>query len=180
MVWRIISMILDPKKQISSRLSGDQLMISTLILFYGVSEVMIIRGHQDASIYFEILDNSLLPFAEEMYEEQTLWVFMNDNALIHTFVQTWSWLSIHSVRTIPWPANNRVMKIIENVWGILAGSVYSRGMQSDGLDELEELVCEFWSIISEDLLQKLYRSMYRGLLAVINSRGGPIKYWIYL
>lgn len=122
------------------------------------------------------MQEGLLPFAAEVFGEQRTWVFQQDNAPIHTSSQSRYWLSEKSIRTLPWPARSLDLNIIEKVWGLLARRVYLRGRQFDSLDELEQEVRSAWAAIEPSYLLKLYNSMKRRMMAIMDAKGGETSY----
>ena len=67
----------------------------------------------------------MLPFVAEVFGEGQNWSFQQDNAPIHTSNLTRKWLSDHSTTTLPWPVEFLDINVNENVWGIMARTVYA-------------------------------------------------------
>ena len=111
-----------------------------------------------------------------MYGEMATWVYQQDGASIHTSTYTRSRLTKKCVRTIDWSAKSPDLNIIENIWGIMARGVYLRQRQFDTVDQLKEVIVEVWATISGELLQSLYRSIPRRMLAVLDVQGRATKY----
>ena len=80
------------------------------------------------------------------------------------------------MRTIDWPAKSPDVNIIENIWEIMARRVYLRQRQFDTVEQLKEVIEDVWATISGELLQKLYRSIRRRMLAVLDGQGRATKY----
>lgn len=74
------------KKNVKASKWRGSLIIWAAISFYGVSEIMILVGRQDANRYCDNLDKGLLPFEAKFYGEPTSWVFQQDNEPIQTYV----------------------------------------------------------------------------------------------
>ena len=104
------------------------------------------------------------------------WVFQQDNAPIHTARLTRSWLTSKQIRTLPWPARSPDLNIIENVWEELVRHVYKRGRRFETLEELESQIRTAWANITTDYLFKLYRSMSRRLIQIIEKKGAETGY----
>ncbi|CDF35348.1 unnamed protein product [Chondrus crispus] len=155
---------------------GATVMVWGAISPYGVSPLVFLNGNQNSGKYCETLDKALLPFAAEMYGEMENWVYQQDGASIHRSRFTRSWLNEKGVRTMDWPAKSPDLNIIENIWGIMARRVYLRQRQFDTIEQLKEVIEDVWAIISGELLQKLYRSIPRRMLAVLDGQGRATKY----
>ena len=168
------------KKETSAHFSSSKWWKVSHVLgsyvFYGVGSLVVTSGRQNAESYCNTLQNNLLSFVAETFGEQKTWVFQQDNAPIYTARLTRSWLNTHQVRTLPWPARCPDLNIIENVWGELVRHVYKRGRRFQTLDELEANIREAWASISTDYLFKLYRSMSRRLIQVIEQKGAETRY----
>ncbi|CDF40946.1 unnamed protein product [Chondrus crispus] len=155
---------------------GFSVMVWGAISLYGVSPIVFMDGRQDSTKYVDVLRHGLLPFSSEVFGEGQGWVFQQDNAPIHTSNFTRTWLSGHSIRTLPWPPKSPDMNIIENVWGVMARVVYARGRHYQNVRELKDAIEEAWSTVGSDLLLKLYKSLPRRMHAVMDARGGATKY----
>ncbi|CDF33332.1 unnamed protein product [Chondrus crispus] len=151
---------------------GFSVMVWGAISLYGVSPIVFMDGRQDSTKYVDVLRHGLLPFSSEVFGEGQGWVFQQDNAPIHTSNFTRTWLSGHSIRTLPWPPKSPDMNIIENVWGVMARMVYARGRHYQNVRELKDAIEEAWSTVGSDLLLKLYKSLPRRMHAVMDARGG--------
>ena len=58
----------------------------------------------------------------------------------------------------------------------MARRVDLRQRQFDTVDQLKEVIEEVWATISGELLQSLYRSIPRRMLAVLDGQGRATKY----
>ncbi|CDF36453.1 unnamed protein product [Chondrus crispus] len=138
---------------------GFSVMVWGAVSLYGVSSMMFIDGKQDSKKYVDILRHGLLPFAAEVFGEEQRWFFQQDNAPIHTSGFTRSWLSEHSISTLPWPAKSPDVNIIGNVWGVMARMVYARGKLYQNVEDLKVAIEEAWSTVGSGLLLTLYKSL---------------------
>lgn len=68
------------------------------------------------------------------------------------------------------------INIIENVWGCIARMVYAHGKHFNDTRELEVAVRSARASISTDYIFKLYRSVPKRLLAVMDGKGAATKY----
>lgn len=117
-----------------------------------------------------------MPFVAKVFGKQTAWVFQHENASTHTSNFAGMWLTEHFIWTLPSPASFPKINITENVWGLLARRVYYKGRQFDEFALLEAFVRKEWSEIEPDYLLKLYESLKRRSVAVLNAKGGETRY----
>ena len=155
---------------------GGSVMLWGCITFYGVGILFVTEGKQDAIKYCKTLEDGLLPVSAEVFGEQRIWVFQQDNAPIRTAKVTRQWLAQRSIRTLRWPARSPDLNIIENVWGYMARKVYSHNRSFENVEELKQKLVDVWTSIDPDYLFTLYRSMHSRLLNVIEKKGDATKY----
>jgi len=153
---------------------GDSIMLWGAISYYGRSYLVSVKGNMDSVVYCSVLEDELLPFGAETLGEN--WTFQQDGASCHRSKYTKEWLKSKNVKGLEWPAKSPDLNIIENVWGILARRVYHGGTQFDNVEDLVEKVIDVWDNISNEYLQKLYDSIPRRLVQVVEKKGGPTSY----
>ena len=77
--------------------------------------------------YIRVLQNNLLPFL--MDNEEAQFFFQQDNAAVHKSKATTAWLNQQKINVLEWPGCFPDMNPIEDLWGILVGSVYAGNRQ---------------------------------------------------
>ena len=70
-----------------------------------------------------------------------------------------------------WPSRSPDLKIIENVSGLLVRKFYADERQFKNLKSLTDAVAKAWDAIDEDYLKKIYQSLPKRLVEVIESPG---------
>ena len=152
-------------------------MIWGAISYYGVGELNILDGTQNAAAYFKTLADNLLPFVSETLVET--WTFQQDNASIHRskLTQILKWFVDNTIDVFPWPAKSNDLNIIENVCGKLVPAVYPNGNQCNTHEELLIAIGTAQWEMSETYLQKLYKSLPRRFYKVIERKGRTIDYY---
>ena len=79
------------------------------------------EGTLDAPAYQNILQKTLLPAAQEWYEDEKAgWELQQDKASCHTAKSTEGWLEQHGVAVVEgWPTKGADINPMENLWAIL-------------------------------------------------------------
>ena len=153
---------------------GKSLMIWGAVAYNDLSNLYILDGSVDSARYCKTLRETLLPFAQKHYQKN--WLLMQDGASVHRSNETKKWLANNRLCAIEWPAKSPDLNIIENVWGMLARKVYAGCRQFSGLTELADAVLDAWNEIDIPTVHRLYESIPKRLLSVVDSKGGPTKY----
>ena len=124
--------------------------------------------------YCQVFTNLLLPFSSEECPEN--WIFQNDNASCHEIKYTVEFLSDNFVDTLPRPARSPDPNVIENMRRILVRDVYKDCLQFASKEELKKVIHEAWNEISITTIRKLFDSMHKRCISVIERNGGKINH----
>lgn len=135
-----------------------------------------VRCHRsiNSEYYCEIQQNALLQKAEQLYSDG--YRFMQDNASAHRSNYTKNWLDGHNIDVLPWPAKSPDLNPIENVWSHVARRVYLNKRPYPNLTALEIEVKRHFGLLELDYLKKLYESMPKRLISVVEKSGNIVDY----
>lgn len=138
-----------------------------------------------ANSYIEVLDAELDPIFESFGDEKEAYMFMQDNASIHTARKVKAWFAERGITYITdWPPYSPDLNPIEHIWWHLecrlcemfpevaadkSESEYSR-------QRLESCLQSAFDTLDKSLFDKLYESMPRRIEACIAAKGWHTKY----
>lgn len=113
-------------------------MIWGVILFYGVSDSIVLNGKRKAKS--NTLESGLLPFCADVFGEIPTWVFQQDSCPIQTAKKPLEWLWSKSFRTIArfkcsQVQCSQVLKIIDNVWELMTRKICKRNQELQDVKE---------------------------------------------
>lgn len=164
----------DPQVKLSRNFGGGSLMVWAAFSRRGKTPIATITTRMKSENYVELLDSVLIPFTEDVMENE--FVFQQDNAAIHVSKASKQWFLERDIPVMDWPARSPDLNPIENLWGILARRVYSGGRQFGSVRELEAAVREEWRKIPLTMLQNLVDSMPKRIYETILKNGKQTKY----
>ena len=75
-----------------------------------------------------------------------------------------------------WPARSPDLNIIENCWAELVHSVYANEKQYQHVQELKNEIVREWDTLSQNYIQKLYKSIPNRIIEKIENKGGCTHY----
>jgi len=153
---------------------GGSIMVWGALTSTGVGVLKVCGGRMNSVSYCQVLEQAMLPSARQLFPQDQDWVFQQDNAPCHTSRVSRQWLQDHNVSVLPWPSQSPDMNPIENLWDLLGRAVQEHKPSSKR--ELENILMQEWSKISQDTCQKLVGSMQSRVQALIMSKGWPTKY----
>lgn len=147
--------------------------------YSGVGPIQLIDGRFTAAKYLEYLQNSLIPFYNELYVDS--YYILHDNARVHTANIVKEYLEL----TLPdrvhiHPPYSPDLNPIENLGNELKRKLYERlgDLSFRNHGELGEITCEIWREFDNnlDLIHKLVDSVRSRYRECVNSMGSATRY----
>lgn len=151
---------------------GAKVMIWGSFSYNGVGPIHQIKGIMDQRMYAEILNEVMLPYAEENMPLK--WVYQQDNDPKHTSKLVKEWFRVNKVDVMPWPAQSPDLNPIENLWADVKQKVSEK--KPSNVEALWNTVRDAWQQIPLKRCQDLIDSMPRRCAAVIKNKGYSTKY----
>jgi transposase len=145
------------------------------ISLHGKTELAFYQGSLNAQAYQGILENTLLPAAQQLFEdEKGGWELQQDKATCHMAKSTKEWLEQHDVDVVEgWPTKGDDINPIENLWAILDDRLASRKFTTK--KGMEKAIREIWDGVDLSLLHNLIHSIPDRLRRIRKADGGSIK-----
>lgn len=163
----------DPKYTIKTvKHGGGSIIVWACFSYQGVGPIFKIENRMTADDYVKILQDVMLPYAEE--ELPLRWVYQQDNDPKHTAKKTRNWFMRNNINVLPWPAQSPDLNPIEHLWTDLKKSV-ARAKPTN-LSMLWNIVQSSWNAIPLQRCQSLVESMPNRCSAVISNKGFSTKY----
>lgn len=131
-----------------------------------------IEGIMDRFVYLRILENILLPFAEEFMPND--WIYQADNDPKHTARVVKQFLDDHNVNIMKWPAQSPDLNPIEMLWLDVEKQI--KQQKPKNIHELNTVIEKSWNSIPVDRCIRLIKSMPRRCAEVLRQNGRATKY----
>lgn len=138
----------------------------------GVGPVRKIEGNMDKYQYKNILEETMLPYAEQNLP--VIWTFQQDNDPKHTAKVVKDFLRNQFVTVLDWPPSSLDLNPIENLWYQVKKTVAAK--RTSNVDQLYTAFTEAWEQIPVQVCTKLIASMAKRCRAVIAAKGHATKY----
>ena len=125
--------------------------------------------------YIKIVNRQFLNGLYELYDGNNFF-FVQDNAPCHKSHMTMDYFAKNEVHLLEIPPNSPNLNPIENIWGIMAQTVYSEGRRFRNMSELWKRVKEVWDNFTVQEVKRWIENYNERLSEVFQNLGGITKY----
>ena len=153
---------------------GGGVMIWAAFAWNYKSHITFVEGNADSARYQKVVEEHVDQIQQHFGDNE--WLFQQDNAPVHTSKSSMEWFNRRKIDLFPWPPQSPDMNLIENVWGLLARSVYQDGRQFYNIKDLKKAILTAWDQVSQECLQNLIEKMPNRIFHVIQLHGAKTKY----
>lgn len=133
----------------SSKLRGLNNDIVFFLRFYWAGSF---RKWKTANNYFTTLESFRPPFAYGFHGEN--FHFMQDGENVLTARNWHEWFRALDITILPWAGKYSNLNPLQNLWGVLARSVYKNEKQCYKVEELKDAIVECWNNLGQSLLDR--------------------------
>ncbi|GFT17665.1 transposable element Tcb2 transposase [Trichonephila clavipes] len=167
-VWKACGLHLNPVFALQRHTAPTAgVMVWGTIAYNTQSPLVLIRGTMTVQRYVhEILQPHVLPLMQQLPGA----LFQQDNVWPH--MARVSVDCLHTITTLPWPAQSPDLSPIEHIWDHLGRRVG----HPMSLNKLEARLQKIWNKMSQDIIQNLNVSMPDRFASCIQARGESTGY----
>ena len=177
MVWRHKNTAYTPRNiQSTVSYGGGSVMVWGCISHDYKLDLVTIQGNLPGDQYIrDVLQPVVVPHFDN-YPLATRPVYMDDNARPHRSRAVTAYLQSEVVTSVPWPAMSSDLNPIEHMWDMLGRRIHAREPPVQNIRQLEAALHREWQQLSQQDIRRLTGRMRRRVEAVIQARGGYIRY----
>lgn len=151
---------------------GGNVMVWGCFSWNGVGPIHLINDTMTKERYRDILEEVMLPFAEENMPLR--WIFQQDNDPKHSSKLVSEWFQRKGVEVLEWPSQSPDLNPIENLWGDLKKRIGKDACRNKA--ELWQKIQDVWYNTPIETCRKLVNSMPHRIEKVIKNKGGYSGY----
>ena len=141
----------------------------------GPTQVCIFEGVMDATLYCNILQQTLVPFLQDKFPEPCMHRFMQDNDPKHTSRAAQQFFAQTGINWWRTPPESPDMNPIENLWHELKEFI-RRVVKPRTKEELVSGIARFWSTVDQHKCRRYIGHLRKVLPKAIETHGGPTGY----
>ncbi len=139
----------------------------------GLGPLVVVDGIMNKESYLNLLQNTVLP---KIRLDDSIDVFMQDNAPCHTARLVKDFLTQESISVLPWPAQSPDLNPIENLWALIKRKLAAEFPIPKTRSELIANVTAIWRGITPELCRNLADSMINRIKEVLEKNGKSTSY----
>ena len=134
-------------------------------------------GGYTAQSYIDTLEHTMGAWLQPGY------IFMQDNASIHTARKVSQWFDQWGIQRLEWPPYSPDLNPIEHVWAKMKESLVKNhpelsemGQSQEAWDALARAIVEAWDALDQSYIDNLVRSMDNRVNHVVDAKGWHTRY----
>lgn len=135
-----------------------------------------------ANSYLAVLNDQVSPYYADL--EDPGYIFMQDNARIHTAHKVRDWFTEHGITTLDWPPYSPDLNPIEHVWWLLKKMLIEQypelsagtGKAEKDIQAMQEALKDCWDQLPGETFDALFESMPDRVEACIKADRWHTKY----
>ena len=139
----------------------------------GATGICIFEGTMKAPLYTQILDETLMPFATDVFPEG--FRFMQDNDPKHTSRHAKAWIQRQNLNWWKTPAESPDLNPIENLWHELK-EFLRREVKPKTKEELIDGIERYWKTVNKEKCARYIRHLRKVIPRVIELNGNATGY----
>lgn len=157
------------------QMGGCSVMVWAMLLPNQTIHIRRLHGRVDSAWYIELL-SSIEPILDNIYGRSGF-VYLQDNAPIHTALKVRKFFADQEWTVMDWPARSPDLNIIENVWHMLSHIVYANKQyeSAEALWTAIQNAAETIMMEKRAQLDNLYSDITQRLIEVVEAKGATIK-----
>lgn len=140
-------------------------MICGAFTYFGNLQWCFIKTRMNSNMHTEMLSEVLFSYFEENNGQEL--IFQQDNASINVSKESKQLFLSDNIPLLNWPALSPNLNPIENLWRMLARSVYQNGKQNSSVVELKMAIHQAWLDLDKTTLETLTDSLPSHVFEVI-------------
>lgn len=128
----------------------------------------------NSEVYINILEDNLLPFTVQFYNNPGDWLLTHDGARYHGSTEVRQFMIRKGIEAIIWPLYSPDLNPVENLWASLKLMIAEKTPAS--FEELEKAIYEAWTELPSDFIPSPIDSMPNRIEDLILADGYYIEY----
>ncbi|MCP4650272.1 MAG: hypothetical protein GY853_09380 [PVC group bacterium] len=128
-------------------------------------------GKFTGNIYRKVIEEQLIPKANDMYGDAQHWQFQQDNHRVHLFRDVMDLFDDKDIILVDHPPNSPDLNPIETIWSHMKLYIHKCKPQAENLIQLRQQIREAWRELKMPLIRKTCYHLLKMAEKVVRVRG---------